>query len=320
MENRAHALVAGFFVILMGGAIFYALWWFSDTREELNTYHLISTGSVSGLNPQAQVRFRGISAGKVNSIRLDPSDPRRIIVSVGIRSDLPITRGTTASLGYQGVTGLAFIQLDDRGTDLEPLRSGNGRPPQIPLEAGLLDQLSDAAMEAVQRFHGLTDLIAGFFDDDSLHRFRGALSSLENTLTTLESAAGGLDQTFQEAPQLIADLRRFLNEDNLRNVNAMLANLEQASGEVAPVARDLRSLLARAGEVLDTVDGVAQSTGDGLIQTTMPQLNTLLTDLTDTSSRLGRLIDELDASPQLLITGRSERRPGPGESGFRAEP
>ena len=35
---------------------------------------------VSGLNPEAQVRYRGIGVGRVSTIALDPKDPRRILV------------------------------------------------------------------------------------------------------------------------------------------------------------------------------------------------------------------------------------------------
>ncbi|MGL1833792.1 MlaD family protein [Rhodocyclaceae bacterium SMB388] len=316
MENRAHALAAGLFALLLGAAVVFALWWFSDTREELRTYHLVSTGSVGGLNPQAVVRFRGISAGKVNSIRIDPDDPRTIVVSIGINADLPVTRGTRASLGYQGVTGLAFIQLDDRGLDPTPLSAVDGRPPRIALEAGLIDQLSDTAMDAMQRFRELSDRVGTFFDDENLGRFRGMLA-------TLESAAQGVDRTFQEAPELLAALRdtmsQLMSKQNLDRLTAILANLEDVSRETRPMASEIRALLVRLDAVLGNVDDLAQATGDTVMDVTLPQLNSLLIELTDTSARLGRLIDEIDATPQMLITGRSERRPGPGEAGFQVQ-
>lgn len=115
MENRAHALLAGLFVLLLGAATVFALWWFSGEREATADYELVSDGNVSGLNVQAQVRYRGMSAGKVMDIRVPGDDPRLIVVTIRIRRDLPVTQGTRATLGYQGVTGLAFINLDERG-------------------------------------------------------------------------------------------------------------------------------------------------------------------------------------------------------------
>ena len=117
MENRSHAIAAGLFAIFLGVGVVVALWWFSDKREPTRDVLLVSSGSVNGLNPQATVRYRGIVAGKVAAIGLDPANPRELLVTARIRADLPITRGTRARLATQGVTGLAFIALDDAGDD-----------------------------------------------------------------------------------------------------------------------------------------------------------------------------------------------------------
>ncbi len=101
MENRAHALAAGVFVLLLALASVFALWWFGNNREAVRRYVLVSEGAIPGLNEQAQVRFRGIRAGKVMRIGIDPKNPRWILVEITLRADLPVTRGTRASLGVQ---------------------------------------------------------------------------------------------------------------------------------------------------------------------------------------------------------------------------
>jgi phospholipid/cholesterol/gamma-HCH transport system substrate-binding protein len=312
MENRAHALAAGLFTLLLGAAMVLAVWWFADQRDAVATYELVSTGSITGLNPQAQVRYRGMAAGKVTDIRIDPLDRRNILVRIEINADLPITRGTRASLALQGVTGLAFVQLDDRGEDPTPLVGTDGRPPRLRLEPGLVDQLTDTALDAVQRFKGISEQIGAFFDEDNLARFR-------STLQTLESAASGIDRTFAEAPETLQAIRTVFSPANVRSLSATLANLERISGETAPAAVELRAVLQRFGEVLDSIDGVVLAAGDSLLDNTLPELNGLLKELTDTSSRVGRLVEEVEASPQMLITGRGGRRPGPGEAGFEPQ-
>jgi phospholipid/cholesterol/gamma-HCH transport system substrate-binding protein len=79
-----------------------ALWWFSDRREVTRDLVLVSAGSVNGLNPQATVRYRGIVAGKVAQIALDPADLRQVLVTVRIRADLPVTTATQARMATQG--------------------------------------------------------------------------------------------------------------------------------------------------------------------------------------------------------------------------
>jgi phospholipid/cholesterol/gamma-HCH transport system substrate-binding protein len=71
MENRAHALAAGIFTILLGIAAAIAIWWLGQSDESTTRYVLETRRNVTGLNVQAQVRYRGIRAGKVQAIEPD---------------------------------------------------------------------------------------------------------------------------------------------------------------------------------------------------------------------------------------------------------
>ena len=66
----------------------------------------------------------------------------------------------------------------------------------------------------------------------------------------------------------------------------------------------------------DRFDQAAMTASDGLLEGALPRLNELLRDLTSTSRRVGRLIEEVESTPQMLLTGRAVREPGPGETGF----
>lgn len=312
MENRAHAIMAGLFVLLLGAAATLAVWWFSGTAEATREIELVSRSNITGLNLQAGVRFRGISAGRVESITLDPDDPRNILVRISLREDLPVTEGTTASLGYQGVTGLAFVQLEDRGKNLTPLTASDGGVPRIHLQAGLLDELSDAAVQAMKQFKVISEQVSRLFADENVDRITGAL-------VRLESATRGVDETFREAPAAIAEARKFFSPRNQRQLSETLANLRQASGEAAPAMGEARSLLVQLQSVSEHIDEAAVATGNGFLNGTLPRLNSLMKELTVTSQRLTRLIEEVDASPQILLLGRGGQAPGPGEDGFDAQ-
>lgn len=309
MENRAHALAAGLFALILGVTLLASLWWFSDGREAQRSYLLESHGSVTGLNIEALVRYRGISAGKVSDIRIDPADPRKILVEIRMRSDIPLTRGTRATLAYQGVTGLAYVQLDDRGDNPEPLAGDGGELPRLTLQPGLMEQLTDTTLDTMRRLKLVSDRITGFFNDENLQR-------LSNTLERLESAAAGADRTFADAPATLASVRAVLAPENLQRLSATLANLEHASADAAPAVTELRKLMTRLHGIAERLDTTTTAAGDRVLDDTLPQLNGLLKELTTTSQRMGHLIDEVEASPQMLLLGRTAPRPGPGEAGF----
>ncbi|QID17509.1 MCE family protein [Nitrogeniibacter mangrovi] len=309
MENRAHAILAGLFVVVLGIATAVALWWFSGAREPMREVELVSQGNVTGLNLQAAVRYRGISAGRVEEIVIDPTDPRDIVVRISLRKDLPLTRGTTASLGYQGVTGLAFVQLEDRGEDLRPLEAAPGALPRIALAPSLMDELSNVALDAMAQFKTVAQQFKQLFADENVARMGEALKRLE-------SAARGMDRTFNEAPAMIASVRKMFSPENQARIATAMAHLEQASGEAGPAIGEFRALLVKLRETSEHIDQASVAAGNDLLNGSLPRLNTLMKELTVTSQRLTRLIEEVDAAPQMLLLGRGTQPPGPGEEGF----
>ncbi|HRA80367.1 MAG TPA: MlaD family protein [Thauera sp.] len=309
MENRAHALAAGLFALALGLALIAALWWFSQEREPVREVVLVAQDDISGLGPQSRVRFRGLAVGTVSEIRIDPQDSRNILVRVGVSQDLPLTRGTRASIGTIGVTGLAFVQLDDRGTDLTPLVGEDGAAPRIALDAGLVSQIGYRTLEAVEQFRTLSQRLSTVFDDQNVTRMRAILARVE-------SAAEGMDHSFSEVSKTLEAVRRVFAADNVARLSATLQHLERSTAQAPAAMLELRALITRADQMASRLDQAAGAARDDLIDGSLPQLNELLGELTSTSRRLAHLIDEVEAAPQMLLIGRPTPEPGPGEAGF----
>ena len=104
MENRAHALVAGLFVLLLGMATAAAVWFFAGSRERTDSYVLETRRNVTGLNIEAQVLYHGIRAGKVVAIAPDANDPRVIRVNIAVDTRYRLTTSTTAKQTQRNTT------------------------------------------------------------------------------------------------------------------------------------------------------------------------------------------------------------------------
>jgi len=304
MESRAHALAAGVFTLLLGLACALAVFWFSGKREATSEYILVSKGNVSGLNTQAQVRFRGIRAGKVQDIELDPKDPRNILITISVNADLPVTKGTTAKLNYQGVTGLASVLLEDKGENLEPLTGTDDELPRIALQPNFMDSLGENASALMAQMRQVADRTNALLSEQNVKR-------IGQTLANVETATTGLSGSMKDLPQVMASLKQALSEENMKRLSATMANMEKASGEVAP-------LIANLHGVSKKLDAWLGETGGEITQTTLPRLNVLLQELSVNSRQMSRLLDQIEESPKMLIFGREARRPGPGEAGFVA--
>lgn len=313
MESRAHALAAGLFTILLGLVAAYGAWWLSGKREATAEYLLVSSRSIIGLNPQAQVRYRGVRAGKVQEITIDPQDRRNIVVRITIGGRFPVTRGTTAQLNYQGITGLAYVQLDDDGSNSEPLTAPAGELARIPLKATGTESLTEVASQVLAQVKELAARINTLVSPENIGR-------LTATLANLESASAGLDRTMKLTPEVVAGIRQVLSTANVERLNRIVANLEQTSGQAAPLVGDLRQLAQSMQAAARRLEELSGAAGSRLVDGTLPQIDDLVRDLSGVSRQLSGLLREIDRSPQSLIFGRGPVAPGPGEAGFAAKP
>lgn len=304
MENRSHALFAGLFALLLGFAAVAALWWFGGKQELTNEYLVVTTKTINGLSQQAQVRYRGVRVGKVESIELDPADFSKTLIGVSVRKDIPITRGTTAKLGFQGVTGIAHVLLEDSGTDPAPLIAQAGELARIPMQESLLQELSSVGSETLRNARDLLASANQTLNPENRQR-------IEKTLANLEATTGN-------AREATASLRQVLTPENIRLLNSSLRRVDQTAAQAAPFFAEARGLVARLQAVSDKLE---TTLGDPLSNGALiPRLNELSADLSSSSHQLNRVLQMLEDSPQSLIFGRHQAAPGPGEEGFVAPP
>ena len=302
MENRAHALIAGLFALVLGCSSVVALWWFGGKQEPTNQYVVLTKKNITGLNLQAQVRYRGIRVGKVETIELDPKDVSNTLIGISINKNIPVTRGTTAKLGYQGITGIAHVLLEDSGKDSLPLEANGDDPPRILMQDSLIQELSDVGGETLRNARDFLDSANQVLSPENRQ-------SISNALVNLEAVSSN-------SKEVTAQLRQLVTPENVRLLHSTLVRAEQAAGQAGPFFAEARGLVARlqsVSEKLETTLGNSSTDGAGAL---IPRLNELSDELGSSSRQLNRVLQMLEDSPQSLIFGRQNALPGPGEAGF----
>ncbi|MDP5239439.1 MlaD family protein [Uliginosibacterium sp. 31-16] len=306
MENRAYPLMVGLFVICLGAAAIMAFWWVSGGAQDTTKYLIISPKSVTGLNPQAAVRYRGVRVGKV--IDVDLQDSREVSILIRIDSDVPVTRGTRARIGTQGLTGQGFIQLDDDGSDPAPPKSIiAGGPGLIPMQPGLMDQATDSAQEIIGRLRKSSERMEQVLSPENVAR-------IDQTLKNLAASSASLEKALSQTAGLAADMRRFSSPENAERLTATLEQIQTMSKQLSPAVDDFRKALAKvdaAGTRIDKLGGDVQAS---LTADTLPRVNQLMLELQTNTQQLSRVLDDIERSPQLLLLGKRQQTPGPGET------
>ncbi len=303
MENRSHALVAGLFTLLLGLAVALSIWWFGGKHQATRDYTVVTRYNVTGLSLQGQVRYRGIRVGKVQAIELDPEDGQNILIRISVERAVPVTRGTTARLAYQGVTGIAHILLEDKGDDPTPLHD-DGELPRIAMQSSLIEELSEVGGATLREARDLLASANQVLDAENRQQLARILTNLEATT--------------RNGNQLTLQLRQLLAAENRLLLQTTLAHGAQAAAEMGPLLVDARRLVVRLQTVSDKLDVLIGDPSPGGIGALAPRLNELTSEVSGTSRQINRLLQMLEDSPQSLLFGPPRQAPGPGEAGFVA--
>ena len=302
MENKSHALIAGMFALLLGAAALLALVWLRGSEDNLREYVVVTKQNIGGLNPQAQVRYRGIRVGKVTDIRLDPEDTSNILITISVTDDIPLTKGTVAKLAYQGVTGIAHVLLIDTGKNREPLVADHGKLPHIAMIPSLLEEIGDSGSATLRQVQEVMASANALLNEENRRRFSA-------TLANLESASGSMKPAVENLNATLTQVRKLLDDKNVQN-------LSKASAEIGPLLADTRLLIGKMQLATDKLDVAIGDASAGGTSALMPRLNELATDISTTSRQLSRVLKLLEDSPQGLVFGVPAASPGPGETGF----
>lgn len=287
---------------MLGTAVLLSIFWLAGGREDMQPYVIVTQQNIGGLNPQAQVRYRGVRVGKVRDIRLDPDDASNTLVSIEISRHLPLTTGTVARLNYQGVTGLAHILLFERSKGQPALPTSATAPARITMVPSLMDELSEHGLASLDQAR---ELIASANDVLNQENRRHLTATLKN----LEAASASLAPALENMTATLGQMRKLLDDQNIRQLSA-------AASEVGPLLGESRTLIGKMQSATDKFDLAVGDASAGGTAALMPRLNELAKDFSLTSRQLSRVLRILEDSPQGLVFGAPALPPGPGEPGF----
>ena len=320
MENKAHAMAAGAFVLVVSALLALLAVWLLRDNSQRDMYEMSTSETVSGLQPQAVVRFRGVPVGKVELIGFDNKVKGNVLIRISIDRAAPVTKSVFATVASQGVTGLGFIQLDDSGTSSERLVPNDDDPPRIPLKPGGLAKLLAQSEVIFNQFEQASTKLNQMLAEDNQKRLVTALdsmgqaassvSTLSSTLTSILNAQLGPDKV--NIPRLV------------KNLDAAVVSLRSTSAQASTAVSEIGNTAKRLNEKGGPLDklsegGTALATGvETFSAATLPKLGEVADETARAMRQLRRTVNAVDDNPQSLIFGNGPPQPGPGESGFSA--
>lgn len=307
MEPKVSYTLVGAFVILFGAALVIIVLWLArgGPQKTYNRYYAYFQQSVSGLNENASVKYKGVAVGRVADIRLDPENPERVRLTLSVEEGAPIKEDTYATLSMQGLTGLAFVELSGGTRESPPLKAPpGGGYPVIKTRPSLLMRLDEAATTLLANLNQ----IAGALAELSGKQNRQSINTIMTNVAELTKA---LRQREHELDRLFANADR-----TLRNTSEITEKLPAVVDRLSDTASAVKATAQQIGQTSKNLNSLLAGSRQDIrkfTSQTLSDLDSLIVELRQLAAGLRRFTDEVERNPKSLLFGRHPPAPGPGE-------
>ena len=289
MENKSHAFIAGLFTVCLVAAALLIVWFLNMDRSVKQPYMIATNLSIPGLNPQATVRFRGLDVGKVTNIAFNKDDPGEILIYFEVKEDIPMTESTFATLTYQGVTGIASIELNDDETSNKRLVTSAENPARIEMRSSLLNELQQRGLDILKQVQSVSTQLTVLFDEKNRETMVRTFENISKAAAAWEKVGKQLEPTVNQLPETAMEARK------------TIISINEAS-------EDVKKLSQKANALMESdVDS-----------DTVQRLDSLAEDAKTTLYNVNKLLQQYKQRPSGLLFGARGPAPGPGEPGFSA--
>ena len=240
----------------------------SDFFSSVNQYQVVYD-NVDGLTASNPIQINGLAVGRVKSIKILQDQNNKLLVTLDLNKDIRVTQGTKAFLADDGLLGGKLIQLniDPRKPVLE-----SGSMLVAAKESGLSALIREKTLPVLNNVDSLTyqlNRIVGQFDQTGV--------VLNQTLRAASSGVKTLDLTIAE---------------NRAGLKATLNNVSRLSSSLVETERQLKPILAKANNFVDSLQGLQMKQTLATVNRTVGSLQRILTDINNGRGSIGKLASD----------------------------
>lgn len=293
MESKVNFAIVGLFTLTLVAALIAILLWLGTGGRYYkiyDTYYAYMNESVSGLNLNAPVKYRGVAVGNVRDITLDPANSERVRLLLKIERGTPVKEDSVAVLRTQGLTGIAYVEFSGGSLQSPLLKTKRDEKyPVIHTGPSLMARMDTALTSLLTNVSRVSDNINAVLDEDNRRAFKRSLAQIDAVTRTLAARSAAI-------------------EAGVSNAAKTLEHSARASAE-------LGRLIERAGRSAGAVERLANETSRtaAAVPGTLQGMQLLVDDLRELSASLHRVSDQLERNPNALLFGKPQPEPGPGE-------
>jgi phospholipid/cholesterol/gamma-HCH transport system substrate-binding protein len=319
MNSRREQAWVGLFVLIAAALLIGTVLAVAGTFSVGGVAHHAYFKSAGGLLPGATVRYAGMKAGRVETVRVDPQDSTRIEVAFTVGHGIPVKTDSVAKITSLGPLDENYVEVGT-GTKDAPLA-----PPGSEVKSVTTVGISD-----------LGDMIGNLAPvaQQVLQNLNQRITELQTTVARVNDLLN--DRNRMNVSEGLGNLNAMLAEDRPK-VSATLTNVQAASVKIEPLLDNLKITMKQANDALAHVDSVVLENRQDIravvvelkqtlltasslmeqLRNTMDQntdnIDQIMVNLRVTTENVKQLTEALKTRPSVLIRGDTVKDRKPGE-------
>jgi len=318
VNSKTNYTLVGLFVLISIVMIFvFVVWLVKPTDEKkLTPYKIYFTESVSGLNIDSPVKYRGVTIGKVTRMRIHRENTEEIEVDILVDSEAPIKTDTVAKLKSQGITGLNYIDLS-KGSETTPLlREEAGDVKVIQSVPSFLVKVEESfgsvSLNLSRTLHETSILLR----EENQEAITATLKHLESTLNKVDLALDDKSIAHFHAMVAAADTTVQKMDKTMPRIDHLLEKsvlFEERVGNALTSIANSYKTIASAMAVFEERNRNGDYSMKESTAEPMKQFGVTMREMQDTLDAINELLARYGDSPSDLLLQREEPNVGPGE-------
>lgn len=314
METKVNYLLIGLFVLLLGAGAISGIFWLGarPTHKNYNRYWVYMTESVSGLTPDASVKYKGVEIGRLIELKLDEKNPELVRLLLEVAPETPIKKDTLAILEFHGLTGIGFINLKPQSSNSPPLPA-NPTPPYTVIKSGpsLFKRLDEGISVLLRSLTKTSDNLNALLEGPSADDLAASLTDLKHLLASLTRQGPSFAKLLQATTHTMVQSAKISDQlpALLQQTQDTLHQFQTAGASMGTMANALGHQSNAIGQA--TIESAAQL--NRLTADARLDLQALSQEMLLLLQQLDHLAATLDQEPSTLLFGKQSPPPGPGE-------
>lgn len=308
METRANYILIGVFTVLLTlGVVGFVVWLAKiELDREFNYYEIHFAGSVSGLSKAGDVRYNGLKVGQIVNMTLHPKDPGKVVVLIEVESDFPVHENAIASMEYQGITGISYVEISGAlgGGKLLAAKPGEEYP-VIPSQPSNFQELFSGAPDLIKSGIELLNKLNKLVNEENRE-------SIANILNNAETITGAVAAKSSELQGFIANLESATLQvrETAASIDALAQTLDKsASANLDPLLADARETAQSANRLVSNLDDMVarnQEAVDVFASDGLTQFTRLMVEARQFIANLSRLVSRIESDPARFLFGTQD--------------